>query len=493
MSAKPLLKYDLLDREHLLYELQIRGVRNISSKVKNVILAKNLTYLLNCEQAGVEYEPVIQLRAVEEIQTCMDIYNEINQFSLGILYEDLIFKLDVTFWHVRNRLGRIATENDEQLDQITYILEKLDVSEAHYDKKRKFLLELSPQGELKSNTSLPSTSKGNVVVNPSLPPILLTDPDYVPVAKWGFCFDGKNRDSLDVLTFIRKVNQMSKVHQVPEHKLLNSINCLFRGRADVWYRSVQGNILTWDDLCCKLKKEFLPRNFEKVIKQRLKDRYQQKDETIGTFIAHLDDLASYLPTPLSAEKRLQQIKQNMLPEYQDKLALVEVNSEHHLLELIDKIDACKSSLSSRRQSYTKNSDTRVRFLNSVDSELSSGDEAFKCFSGSNRSDLAASTSRDRRDSFDNSANNSRLTRNRSPSSHLSNNSDNKPNTKNKTKTSQGKAVNSLKCYRCDSDQHLVRNCTSKLVKCYKCGKLGYTKHTCPNCCNLPSQGNGRRN
>lgn len=503
------LQYDLLDREYLLYELHIRGVSNISSKVKNDTLSKNLSYLLACEQAGVEYDPAIDLDAVREIQTCVTIFNQLESFTYGILYEELIFKLDVTFWHVRNRLGRIVTENDDQVQQVTNLLDRLDVLETIYTKKRKFLLELSPKGKVKEtdnsddlNKSGPSTSPSNVTEGTRLPPIIFNDPDYVPVAKWGFYFEGKYKDSLDVLEFIRKVNQMCKIHSVPEHKLLTSINCLFKGRADVWYRSVQPNVVSWGDLCDKLKKEFLPRNFEKVIKRRIKERYQKKNETIGTFIAHLDDLSSYLPTPLSDSKRLDIIKQNMLPEYQEKLALIEVNSEKQLIELIDKIDECKVSLDRVRDVSTKRSEGHVRFLNSIDYKNLSEDENNEVFSEYSKSKSHSSRSRCRRNSSENNSRNSSFNRNRSSSGNRSP-SNNRPSSSKSSvqqssnesnKNSNVKTVNSLRCYKCDSDQHLVRNCSSKLVKCFKCGNLGYTALTCPKCLSLRtnSQGNGHR-
>lgn len=98
------------------------------------------------------------------------------------------------------------------------------------------------------------------------------------------------RKSLDILQFVWKINQKLKTLNVDEGKFVKYIGSLFRARADIWYRSVEDQIVSWDDLCCRLKKEFFPRNYEKLVKHQIKSRNQKKTETIGTFIAQIDDL-----------------------------------------------------------------------------------------------------------------------------------------------------------------------------------------------------------
>lgn len=162
-----------------------------------------------------------------------------------------------------------------------------------------------------------------------------------------------------------------KTQNVDEGKLLKNIGSLFRDRADIWFRSVEDQIVSWDDLCCRLKKEFLPRNYEKLVKHQIKSRYQKKTETIGTFIAHIDELISYLPHPFDVSKRLNIIRQNMLPEYQDKLTLIEINSEEHLRDLIDRIEEGRSA--TRRVS--NQSESKVRFVDNIYSDFSSEAES----------------------------------------------------------------------------------------------------------------------
>lgn len=464
------LSYNLLDRDHLIYELKIRGILNISSKLKNEVLAQNLCYLLKCESSGTDFHEFYNLEATDEIQACLTIYNYLNKEIYSILYNDLICKIDVTLWHLRSRLGRIVTSNSDQIEQITLLFEKLDSLENSYLKKRKFLLEQSQSKPVdESSNDISSPSSTNKIPQNIPPTLVITDPDYVPISKWGFVFEGKHKDSLDILQFIRKVSQKIKTQNVDEGKLLRNIGSLFRDRADVWFRSVEDQVVSWDDLCCRLKKEFLPRDYEKVIRHQIKSRYQKKTETIGTFIAHIDELISYLPHPLEPNKRLQIIRQNMLVEYQDKLTLIDINSEEQLRTLVDKIEEGKSA--TRRCSNS--TDNKVRFVDSTYSDFSSEAESLDLCS---EYDRKVSLSSEHKTS-------SKKNTDKPTSSNKHSHSNLSATVKNAGQ------VNSLKCYKCGSSQHLVRDCA--LIKCYKCGNLGYTLKTCPKC-SSSSQGNGRR-
>lgn len=66
MDQNELFPFERLDREHLIYELTIRGVKNVSSKLKNDhgTLAKILSYMLRREQTGREYDSEIILDSV---------------------------------------------------------------------------------------------------------------------------------------------------------------------------------------------------------------------------------------------------------------------------------------------------------------------------------------------------------------------------------------------------------------------------------------------
>ena len=316
-----------LDREFLTYELNIRGLE-VRSGDKTKDLAQNLTALLRQESQGKIFVALRDLDTITELQNCATILNIVTRTSKSILTVTLIERLDALFWHLKGRIGRIPAENEDHAKQISDLLGGFNKILEEFVDRKKYLVG-APTADI---TADQSTALAN------LQTLVLTDPDYVPVSQWNFSFKGVYKDSLDVLDFIRKVNQFCKTRKVSEAKLMNSIGCLFENRADVWFRSIEHEIESWADLCSRLKKEFLPHNFEKHIKELIKTRYQQSGESIGTFIAHISDLSNYLPVPLSKDKRLRIIRDNMLPEYQERLILEDIHSEERLVELVNKIE-----------------------------------------------------------------------------------------------------------------------------------------------------------
>lgn len=519
-----------LEREFLIYELNIRGVE-VKSSDKTKDLSQNLSAFLRQESQGKVFVALRDLDPISELQNCATILNIVTKAAKSIWTQTLIDRLDSLFWHLRGRIGRIVGETDDQVDQISGLLKEFENIFKDFNDRKKYLVD-------PPSTETPVDQSSTLA---SLQTLVLTDPDYVPVTRWNFTFTGKYRESLDVLIFIRKVNQFCKTRKVSESRLLAGIGCLFEDRADVWFRSIVNEIETWADLCSRLKQEFLPRNFEKHIKDMIKNRYQLDDESIGTFIAHVHELSNYLPVPLSKEKSLKIIRENMLPEYQERLILEDIDSEQKLVELVNKIDDRKGTSRLKANSSTRPADNRVTFFEKdiLNSDFgknfrSEYNSQFEVSRGRN-SDRSSnnldhrqrynrnfdrSSSRDRtfrhNDSMD--RNSHRSSRNRSSSrlrNHTPNRTDryshnnreasisrdgrstkgnsssrerfrNRSSSRNRTDQRQ---VSSLRCFKCNSTQHLARDCTSKVIKCYRCGLIGYTIRTCPTCL---SQGNDSR-
>lgn len=106
------------------------------------------------------------------------------------------------------------------------------------------------------DSNVPSTSKVSETIEPQ---IRINDPDYLPVAKWRISIIGKYEGSLDVVEFIRKGN-----HKCKAYKMMNSINCLCKDWTDIWFRSLESEILIWDDLSSSLKSSLYGTNMSIV-------------------------------------------------------------------------------------------------------------------------------------------------------------------------------------------------------------------------------------
>lgn len=59
----------------------------------------------------------------DEILNSLKIYNDVGRDHTGILNFYLICRVDVILWLLRLRLERLVTDNKEQMEQISLLLE----------------------------------------------------------------------------------------------------------------------------------------------------------------------------------------------------------------------------------------------------------------------------------------------------------------------------------------------------------------------------------
>lgn len=316
------------------------------------------------------------------------------------------------------------------------------------------------------------------------------------------------------MIFISKINSRRKACRISEEKLLDSFDLLLEGNAETWFRHVRSQITSWEDLCGRLKNEFLPVNFEKLVKQLIKNCKQMENEGIGTYLARIGEFMDYLPTPYSEEKRFRKIRNNLLKRYKEKIVLEDIVSENNLIQLINKIDLnssstevtfsdmqlltpnqseysssvnmCPSTSSATSISFSNNNDNHHRSreqssrqrTKSANSSCSSGKSSYndKRSHDSNRN-RNRSSSRDSRYS-ENSVNHKNYHPKRSNTNYHNSKNYNRNNSQGGQKISRRI---SKQCFKCDSYNHLANDCPSRIIRCYKCRKVGFTLKTCPNC------------
>jgi len=75
--------------------------------------------------------------------------------------------------------------------------------------------------------------------------------------------------------------------------------------------------------------------------EEIKARTQGRTETIGIYLATMENLFTRLTSPLSESDQLKILQRNILPFYQDRLALVDINSKDELLRFCRKLESKK--------------------------------------------------------------------------------------------------------------------------------------------------------
>jgi len=160
--------------------------------------------------------------------------------------------------------------------------------------------------------------------------------------KWGIKISGF--DDKSVNSFIVEVEEKALAKGIPTKYLMLGVTEFFTGEAITWYRSVMGEVSSWEELKIALRKEFLPLDYEESLWDEIKSRKQGTKETLGMFVANMLGLFSRLSESVPEERKLRILLMNMAPFYMEKLALQKVLSIRQLKDLGRELDLSKSRM-----------------------------------------------------------------------------------------------------------------------------------------------------
>ncbi len=276
----------------------------------------------------------------------------------------------------------------------------------------------------------------------------------VPVVKWGLKFSGERRD-ISLNAFLERVDELCDARNVSKEQLFKSAIDLFRGPALNWFRLIRKNVNSWDALKTALREQFLPYDYEDRLWEEIRRRSQGKDETIGIYLAVMDNLFSRLTYPADEKRRLNIILRNLNPFVQEKLCLTEIKSADDLLRVGRQIE--------RSRCFVNSYKPPSRGRDDLEPDLS-------------YIDVESTSHFNRRDRY--SAGNS------------SRNSCTAINANQESSRSAQTRASTVHCWNCGEPGHLAQNCDRpKRLHCYGCGAADVTKFSCRKC-NPQGSGNG---
>lgn len=443
------LKYEInrLDKDELTYELAFRG---ITDKKTVDDMRKCLRAILRLEKTGSSLKYPKYPFTFEEDANC--ITTKIQELLVSIESftdsEDsaLFSKISSKLVHIFRRAERAKSKTDaEHTQRSNFMLEILNLQSQLKSKLKKIkrmsrnldlpmeLTTIMSSTNLSSDSSSSSSDESDVVSKAA--PIVACSSNSmksVPVSKWNVSkFSGENLN-LSLNAFLENVDELRISRNVTETQLLNSASELFSGKALIWFRSIRSKIQSWSQLVDELRIQFQPPRFNEKLLKEIKQRTQGFEESIGIYIAVMNNMFNRLTISVTEDVRLKIILPNLAPFYQSQLSLIEITSINQLLTLGRKLEAHKESI----ESFVPPPRNR--------SSLMEPDLAY----------VYTDTER--------------------PS------------------TSAG--VNELVCWNCKLSGHRSRQCTSstKNKHCFRCGNPGYTVRSCPKCRNQSGNANRRR-
>lgn len=426
------LDVDRLHKDELVWELKARGIAE-SDNVDS--LRKSLRSAMAVERdASFVSTLCFEGDVSEELNICKTKLTEISksiQTFTGTISQ--VRKLETKFCHLYNRLEHLRTSDDELRKQRATLLKKLMEFIEEYQSKRRNVQQVvdiptdprfretlsnvltddsSPQPH---NTSSPRNDLNRSMLNSSN---LAVGGHSVPVYKWQLKFAGRPTESFNA--FLEEVEEHCQSRNIDKDQLFASARDLFTGDALRMYNWLKRHVSDWNGLVRLMKEEYVP-SAEKLWQQILL-RTQGSTESIGLYVAIMTGLFDRMPTRVTDSLRMQVLRKNILPFYQERLALTEVNNPFELIELCRKIEEIRESVNTFKPPN----------LSTLTLEP----------------DLAYAG----------------------------------PSKPSKPSVAEVQVIEPT-CWRCRLPGHVVRDCPKKKhdFRCFGCGRDGFTKNTCPTC------------
>lgn len=454
---------DRLVKDELEYELKVRGI----SDTGNVeAMRKHFRSILSLEKSGSPLQGKFNVDACEEIRECdkklLELKDAISSFNGS---SSQVKKIETKFAHLMGRIGRIPENDDNVTKNRSRLLLLLSELVPEYTNKSKIFCGTSAQ-----MVPLDPSFGGSQILSPSTPinqnasvhsnssPIVNSVNinsqgvnKSVPIYKWDLKFSGSG--GLSFNAFLQKVEELSKSRQVNKQELFLSAHDLFDGDALNYYHLVIKYANDWDSLINLMREQFIPPHISDQLWKQILNRTQGPDEPMGLYVAAMTKLFDRMPTPVSDTLRLKVLRANILPFYQERLTLQNINTPFDLIELCRKLEETKINI----EQYAPPKSGNLSLEPDLDYHSVRKDS--KPFIR----EISISTN----NTFHNRDNRSSASRN--------------------TNTNISVPV----CFKCNQPNHYARHCTSKVIRCFTCRKEGFTKKTCPDC-NSPNAGNDRR-
>lgn len=414
MSLPYKLKVEYLLSHELEHELAYRNVEVLPTVAERRKLLRGILAQEASGRCSILYENS-QLNFDSEVNgielTLSDLSKKISEF-VGSDRDNEYLRLTCRLAHANNRVSRLSCNNDE---------EEL--------KKKQFatqilLLEGELDGRLPGTIQAQSTPVGQ---NQSF-----TFSKPVPIYKWGIHFSG-NAENESLAGFLERVECLKISRGVTDNELFSSAADLFTDQAFYWYLNNRSQFQNWSELVSKLKSDFLPYNYQEDLLDEIKNRKQNINEKVTLYINSMCSLFNRLEIKQDESSKIRIIKRNLLSNYVQPLALLDINS---IEELTDK---CKKL----EESFTYSQNSQNSSISSSKPKIYLEPQLNNTFTSSYRS------------------------RNHNNSRHLSTVS----------------TVSSHKvCWNCGEQNHFYPQCKYALkVFCYGCGNPGFIKSKCPNC------------
>ncbi|XP_049866784.1 uncharacterized protein LOC126367339 [Pectinophora gossypiella] len=442
------IKYLSLQKDELLYEVQLRGKSGSS-----VVELRRLIVDLAKEQAA---EDILEshLEAPEDLAGV-----KASMIKSQTYLANLKAKMDKTLYlrtenllnHIYHRLNRIQNVPDE-VDKI-YKLCHSNLLVQYSEFKTLASATTSDVSEIKSTSSA----------------VVVTCDKTTNAELANLKYSGKTC----VRSFIQKVNEFIQVRNISKEKLLTFAYEIFTGDALHWFRCVKDRVESWDELVVLLKNDFGQKDYDYRLLAEIRARTQGEHENITIYLSIMHGLFARLDKALSQQDQLEIIRHNIRPCYASTLAAVSnITDLETLKQCCRNYEDVQSCLKQFREPPKPNSNTLAPEFAYNQPNTSPGSYIRNNYNNQNRYNNQ------------NPPTNNNYYRN----CYATNNNKHEINKHNAVSVNavsidvDAVSPRNVFCPRCRKSTHSLRQCKEPhFPVCFKCGKKDVRYPECPVC------------
>lgn len=447
------VKPNLLLKDELDYELKIRSVvtdKPIEHKRKILgrLLVKereNGTDILKLVDPSFGWDT-----EKAEINSTIDSIKTLISDFEGPTSDSVYIRARARICHLTTRISRLNLDAAEvsgiQQKNEWYAAAMYLDADLHEKVKEPYVALQSPSTSFQNSTSAPNIQAST--------PVSSSFFKSTPVHKLGISFNGEPKN---VLSFIERIEETAHSRHISKTDLFESASDLFSDKAIFWLRHVKASVRDWDSLISKLKADFLDSDIDDDTWRQIREKRQSKHEPVILYIAVMEGLFNRLSYRSADVTKIKYIKRGLQKEYQQRLALQDINS----IEDLGKF--CKRLEEADVLGLTSSSHSRQI------SEL--------CYDRSNNKETDKNENK-----APNNYNNNKFSNSKNKFNKNKNFDKNKDTVNADKAAASNKSDDSL-CWKCGTPNHIFKYCRSKVFKkfCFKCGTPDVTTKTCNKC------------
>lgn len=167
----------------------------------------------------------------------------------------------------------------------------------------------------------------------------------LPVSQWKINkYDGTDQ-GLKLNEFLEIVQTFSLAEHVSDVELFESAVHLFTGPALKWYMTMRstGRFLNWEHLVLELKRTFMHPDLDALIKMKIYQRRQQRNESFHEFYYEMERLFRTMCVQIPEHEKVQILLQNIRIDYRKQLTFLPITDLPTLIAAGQKIDSLNFS------------------------------------------------------------------------------------------------------------------------------------------------------